>query len=171
MELDLGMGRTAVERSRPTTPRRPPERVGTERLVALGQPNFHRRRRTDSFRRTRQDDDDPHVDRGRQPNNLRGPVAANDDSYEIGGPLGGRFQADSLSAAGSTTFVMNKYGDMYTRTFDFDSSGSDSIFFRYSWEDQSDKPSAPNSWRNTRPQHRRDPTSGPRLGAPAQNSR
>ena len=76
VELDLGMGRTAVERSRPTTPRRPPERVGTERLVALGQPNFHRRRRTDSFRRTRQDDDDPHVDRGRQPNNLRGPVAA-----------------------------------------------------------------------------------------------
>ncbi|MDJ0106803.1 hypothetical protein QM646_10325, partial [Rhodococcus erythropolis] len=72
------------------------------------------------------------------------PWLPNDDSYEIGGPLGGRFQADSLSAAGSTTFVMNKYGDMYTRTFDFDSSGSDSIFFRYSWEDQSDKPSAPN---------------------------
>ncbi|MEU2229390.1 hypothetical protein, partial [Streptomyces sp. NPDC018347] len=65
------------------------------------------------------------------------PWLPNDDSYEIGGPLGGRFQADSLSAAGSTTFVMNKYGDMYTRTFDFDSSGSDSIFFRYSWEDQS----------------------------------
>ncbi|WP_253741469.1 hypothetical protein [Rhodococcus sp. KB6] len=72
------------------------------------------------------------------------PWLPNDDSYEIGGPLGVRFQADSLSAAGSTTFVMNKYGDMYTRTFDFDSSGSDSIFFRYSWEDQSDKPSAPN---------------------------
>ena len=72
------------------------------------------------------------------------PWLPNDDSYEIGGPLGGRFQADSLSAAGSTTFVMNKYGDMYTRTFDFDSSGSDSIFFRYSWDDQSGKPSAPN---------------------------
>jgi hypothetical protein len=72
------------------------------------------------------------------------PWLPNDDSYEIGGPLGGRFQAESLSAAGSTTFVMNKYGDMYTRTFDFDSSGPDSIFFRYSWDDQSDKPSAPN---------------------------
>ena len=72
------------------------------------------------------------------------PWLPNDDSYEIGGPLGGRFQAESLSAAGSTTFVMNKYGDMYTRTFDFDSSGSDSIFFRYSWDDQPDKPSAPN---------------------------
>ncbi|TQF65634.1 hypothetical protein FK531_21185 [Rhodococcus spelaei] len=72
------------------------------------------------------------------------PWLPNDDSYEIGGPLGGRFRADSLSAAGSTTFVMNNYGDMYTRTFDFDSSGSDSIFFRYSWDDQAGKPTAPN---------------------------
>ncbi|MFE3293052.1 hypothetical protein [Rhodococcus sp. NPDC059234] len=72
------------------------------------------------------------------------PWLPNDDSYEIGGPLGGRFRAESLSAAGSTTFVMNRYGDMYTRTFDFDSSGSDSIFFRYSWDDQSGKPTAPN---------------------------
>lgn len=72
------------------------------------------------------------------------PWLPNDNSYEIGGPLGGRFKSTSLSAAGSTTFVMNKYGDMYTRTFDFDSSGSDSVFFRYSWEDQSDKPSASN---------------------------
>ena len=72
------------------------------------------------------------------------PWLPNDDSYEIGGPLGGRFRASSLSAAGSTTFVMNDFGDMYTRTFDFDSSGSDSVFFRYSWDDQSAKPSAPN---------------------------
>ncbi|MGW0172365.1 hypothetical protein ACWDUM_00825 [Rhodococcus sp. NPDC003322] len=72
------------------------------------------------------------------------PWLPNDDSYEIGSPLGGRFRASSLSAAGSTTFVMNSYGDMYTRTFDFDSSGSDSIFFRYSWDDQSGKPTAPN---------------------------
>lgn len=72
------------------------------------------------------------------------PWLPNDDSYEIGGPLGGRFRSTALSAAGSTTFVANQYGDMYTRTFDFDSSGSDSIFFRYSWEDQSGKPTAPN---------------------------
>ncbi len=72
------------------------------------------------------------------------PWLPNDDSYEIGGPLGGRFRATALSAAGSTTFVTNEFGDMYTRTFDFDSSGSDSIFFRYSWDDQSGKPTAPN---------------------------
>jgi len=70
------------------------------------------------------------------------PWLPNDNSYEIGGPLGGRFRSESLSAAASTTFVMNRYGDMYTRTFDFDSSGSDSVFFRYSWEPQTGKPSA-----------------------------
>ncbi len=72
------------------------------------------------------------------------PWLPNDDSYEVGGPLGGRFQAISLSASASTMFVMNKYGDMFTRTFDFDSSGSDSVFFRYSWESQRGKPSADN---------------------------
>lgn len=71
------------------------------------------------------------------------PWLPDDDSYEIGGPLGGRFRAVALSSAGSTTFVMNEYGDMYTRGFDFDSSGSDSIFFRYRWDDQSEKPTAP----------------------------
>ncbi|WP_371864991.1 hypothetical protein [Gordonia spumicola] len=70
------------------------------------------------------------------------PWLPNDDSYEVGGPLGGRFRSTSLSAAASTMFVMNKYGDMFTRTFDFDSSGSDSVFFRYSWESQRGKPSA-----------------------------
>ncbi|TXG92439.1 hypothetical protein DW322_05420 [Rhodococcus rhodnii] len=71
------------------------------------------------------------------------PWLPNDDSTEIGGPLGGRFRSSSLSAAGSTTFVMNEYGDMYTRHFDYDSSGSDSVFFRYSWESQDGRPTAP----------------------------
>ena len=70
------------------------------------------------------------------------PWLPNDDSYEVGGPLGGRFRSTSLSAAASTMFVINRYGDMYTRTFDFDSSGSDSVFFRYSWDSQDGKPSA-----------------------------
>ncbi|CAM2845089.1 Secreted protein [Prescottella defluvii] len=72
------------------------------------------------------------------------PWLPNDQSYEIGGPLGGRFQSIALSSAGSTTFVVNEYGDMFTRHFDFDSSGSDSVFFRYSWDDQSDRATAPN---------------------------
>ncbi|WP_430334846.1 hypothetical protein [Rhodococcus sp. ACT016] len=72
------------------------------------------------------------------------PWLPNDDSYEIGGPLGGRFRSVALSSAGSTTFVTNQYGDMFTRNFDFDAAGSDSVFFRYSWDDQAGKPTAPN---------------------------
>ncbi len=71
------------------------------------------------------------------------PWLPNDDSYEIGGPLGGRFRSVALSSAGSTTFVTNQYGDMYTRNFDFDAVGSDSVFFRYSWDGQDGKPTAP----------------------------
>ncbi|EGD54519.1 hypothetical protein [Gordonia neofelifaecis] len=77
------------------------------------------------------------------------PWLPNDDSYEIGSPLGGRFRSVSLSAAGSTTFVINRYGDMFTRTFDFDSSGADSVFFRYSWDPQTGKPSATNLTQET----------------------
>ena len=124
MELDLGMGRTAVERSRPTTPGDHPngwalsvsspwdnqtftDVAGRIHFVGLAKMTMIPTLTGDGSRITYAD-----------------PWLPNDDSYEIGGPLGRRFQADSLSAAGSTTFVMNKYGDMYTRTFDFDSSGS-----------------------------------------------
>ncbi|WP_107985802.1 hypothetical protein [Rhodococcus sp. OK519] len=72
------------------------------------------------------------------------PWLPNDQSYEIGGPLGGRFRSVALSSAGSTTFVTNEFGDMFTRNFDFDAGGSDSVFFRYSWDDQTGKPTAPN---------------------------
>ncbi|MGW6687037.1 hypothetical protein [Streptomyces sp. NPDC054961] len=59
-----------------------------------------------------------------------------DHSYEMATPLGGRFQAQALSTAASTSFVINRYGDMYTRLYDFDISGADRIFFSYSYEDQ-----------------------------------
>ncbi|ALG87086.1 hypothetical protein ACH46_20505 [Gordonia phthalatica] len=77
------------------------------------------------------------------------PWLPNDDSYEVGSPLGGRFQSVALAASASTMFVTNRYGDMFTRTFDFDSSGSDSVFFRYSWEPQTGKPSATNLMQET----------------------
>ncbi|GAB04620.1 hypothetical protein M2359_000078 [Gordonia amarae] len=67
-----------------------------------------------------------------------------DHSYEIGGPLGGRFVSESVSSSGSVTFVMNKYGDMYTRKYDLDLAGSNEIPGRYTWQLQRrDKPSAP----------------------------
>ncbi|WP_371680974.1 hypothetical protein [Streptomyces sp. NBC_01276] len=59
-----------------------------------------------------------------------------DHSYEMSTPLRGRFQAQALSTAASTSFVINRYGDMYTRLYDFDIAGSDKVFFSYSYEDQ-----------------------------------
>ncbi|MFJ4961813.1 hypothetical protein ACIP6P_05055 [Streptomyces sp. NPDC088729] len=72
------------------------------------------------------------------------PWLPSDHSYELRTPLGGRFQAARLSASGSTVFVTNRYGDLYTRLYDFDMSGGNSVFFRYSYEDQSGLPTAPN---------------------------
>lgn len=66
-----------------------------------------------------------------------------DLSYEIGGPLGGRFVSESLSVSGSVTFVMNRYGDMFTRKYDLDMAGSNHIPGRYTWQDQGPLPSAP----------------------------
>ena len=64
------------------------------------------------------------------------PWLAKDDSYEMCGPHRGRFRAVNLAASGSTIFVVGRYGDLYTRLFDFDISGSDPLFFRYSYDDQ-----------------------------------
>ncbi len=64
------------------------------------------------------------------------PWLANDDSYEMCGPRRSRFRAVSMSASGSTIFVIGRHGDLYTRLFDFDISGSDPVFFSYSYEPQ-----------------------------------
>jgi len=63
-----------------------------------------------------------------------------DFSFQLPGPKRGRFKSVYMSASGSTIFVINRYGDMFTRLFDFDMSGGDVIFFRYSYEDQRSKP-------------------------------
>ncbi len=67
-----------------------------------------------------------------------------DHSYEIGAPLGGRFQAASISGSGSVTVVMNEYGDMYTRKYDLDMAGANHIPGRYTWQEQGPLPPAPN---------------------------
>ncbi len=67
-----------------------------------------------------------------------------DHSYEIGGPLGGRFISESVSSSGSVTFVMNRFGDMFTRKYDLDLAGSNDIPGRYTWQIQDRRtPSAP----------------------------
>jgi hypothetical protein len=64
------------------------------------------------------------------------PWLPNDDSYAMCAPRDGRFRSVNLSASGSTVFVVGRHGDLYTRLFDFDLSGSDGVFFDYSYEPQ-----------------------------------
>ncbi|WP_067720972.1 hypothetical protein [Nocardia yamanashiensis] len=65
-----------------------------------------------------------------------------DHSYEIALPANGRFRAVALSTSGSTTMVVDRFGDLHTRLYDFDISGADKVFFRYSYEEQRGRPEA-----------------------------
>ncbi|MDX6668812.1 MAG: hypothetical protein QOK04_2192 [Solirubrobacteraceae bacterium] len=71
---------------------------------------------------------------------LNDPWLPLDRSYEMCSPYRARFTASSLAASGSTIFLMDRHGDLYTRLFDFDLSGLDNLFFRYSYEDQRGQP-------------------------------
>ncbi|MBQ9066605.1 MAG: hypothetical protein IJ133_03665 [Clostridia bacterium] len=62
------------------------------------------------------------------------PWLPGDKSRNIGSPMHSRFHIQSLSASASCTFVTNKYGDMFTRLYDYDIGGGDVAFFHYSWE-------------------------------------
>ena len=62
-----------------------------------------------------------------------------DQSYEMCGPLRGRFKALNLSTSGSEVFVIGRHGDMFTRLYDFDLSGHDGFFFQYSYDNQRGK--------------------------------
>ncbi len=62
-----------------------------------------------------------------------------DESYEMCGPDRGRFRGVNLSTSGSLIFEIGRHGDMFTRLYDFDLSGYDSVFFSYSYDDQRGK--------------------------------
>lgn len=68
------------------------------------------------------------------------PWLPNDESRESGTPYHSRFKVQALSASASELFVTNKYGDMFTRLFDYDLSGGDQMYFKYSWFSQEDSP-------------------------------
>lgn len=57
-----------------------------------------------------------------------------DFSNTILGPENGTFVAENLSASGSTLFLINKAGEMYTRLIDFDTMGCDPMFFKYTYK-------------------------------------
>jgi hypothetical protein len=74
--------------------------------------------------------------RGGQRLTYMDPWLPDDESYEMCGPKRGRFRSVEMSASGSTVFVVNRFGDMFTRLYDFDKSGPDSFFESYSYENQ-----------------------------------
>jgi hypothetical protein len=67
------------------------------------------------------------------------PWLPRDNSYEMCGPHRSRFKPVNLSASGSHVFVIGPHGDMFTRLYDFDISGHDPVFFKYSFADQRGK--------------------------------
>lgn len=56
-----------------------------------------------------------------------------DFSHTITLPDRGRFVAENMSVSASTIFVIDASGKMYTRLVDFDTIGSDPMFFKYSY--------------------------------------
>lgn len=64
-----------------------------------------------------------------------------DYSYEMCGPRRGTLRMSSISASGSSTFAAGVDGSLWTRLYDFDISGANTIFVDYSYEDQRNAPS------------------------------
>jgi len=67
------------------------------------------------------------------------PWVVSDHSYEVCAPFRGRFKSIKLSSAGSLILLMNKYGDLFTRLYDFDLSGQNSVYYRYSYDPKKQK--------------------------------
>lgn len=59
-----------------------------------------------------------------------------DESRQICPPENGTARMAGLSASGSTVMVITTRGDVYTRLFDFDISGANTVLHDYSWFDQ-----------------------------------
>lgn len=69
-------------------------------------------------------------------------------SHMLRTPMRGTFKAINMGAAASTLFIISKNGEMYTRLFDYDTSGENPIPFWYSYEENEGKRHLPNEdWR------------------------
>ncbi len=62
-----------------------------------------------------------------------------DFSHSILLPERGSFIAKNISTSGSTIFLINEQGDMFTRLIDFDTVGSDPMFFKYTYNNEKQK--------------------------------
>jgi hypothetical protein len=62
------------------------------------------------------------------------PWLPQDESREVCGPRRGTMPLAGLSGSGSTLFVVGERGELYTRLYDFDVSGANTVFGDYTWE-------------------------------------
>ncbi len=57
-----------------------------------------------------------------------------DESREVCGPRRGRLRLASLDASGSTVFAVARNGSLWTRLYDFDLAGANSLLGKYTWQ-------------------------------------
>lgn len=83
------------------------------------------------------------------------PWLPNDESREVCGPRRGTVPLVSLAAAGSTVFAVSRRAELFTRLYDFDVSGANTVFGAYSW--QQDRPATDTRWQLPGPEWVRQP--------------
>lgn len=84
------------------------------------------------------------------------PWLPQDQSREVCTPRRGTLPLANLSASGSTAFVAGQRGELYTRLYDFDTSGANTIFGDYSW--QVGRPAKDKRWQLPGPAWKKQPT-------------
>lgn len=62
------------------------------------------------------------------------PWLPQDESREVCGPQRGTLPLAGLSGSGSTVFVVGAGGELFTRLYDFDVSGANTVFGSFTWE-------------------------------------
>jgi len=72
------------------------------------------------------------------------PWLPTDESREVCGPRRGTVALAALSASGSTVFAASTKGELFTRVYDFDVSGANTVFGAFSW--QQDRPAEDARW-------------------------
>ncbi len=78
-----------------------------------------------------------------------------DDSREVCGPRRGTLPLAGLSGSGSTVFVVGRRGELYTRLYDFDIAGANTVVGAFSW--QQDRPASDPRWQLPPPEWVRHP--------------
>ena len=84
------------------------------------------------------------------------PWLPQDESREVCGPRRGTARLAALDASGSTLFVSTETGRLFTRLYDFDVSGANTVFGDFSW--QRPRPSSDLRWQLPGPRWVRQPT-------------